>query len=119
MHIANATLMRYDHRNMSKRVEILIQNIPVDVRDALVADAATRDISINEAAVQILAKAYKIKREPSTRPHRGENGSSQILLVVPDELRTAVRVDAATRGVTIRSLVIDKIAKRYKVPVPA
>ena len=102
---------------MSKRVEIVVQDVPQSLRDALVADAAARDISINEAAVGTLAEHYGVERTPSTRPHRGETGSTQLLLAVPDELRTAIRLYAARTGGTMRGSVIQVLSDRYDIPV--
>ncbi len=96
-----------------ERVEIVVQDIPQDLRAKLVEDAASRDISINEAAVGLLSEAYGVEREPSTRPHRGSRGSTQILLSVPDELRTAVRLHAAREGITMRGCVIRTLSEHY------
>lgn len=100
------------------RVEIVVQDVPVDLRAALVADAAERNISINEAAVAILASAYGIPREPSTRPHRGESGSTQLLLTVPDGLRSSIRLHAARTGATMRGVVIKALSDHYEIPAP-
>lgn len=98
---------------MSKRVEIVVQSVPQDLRDLLVADAETRNISINEAAVSTLAERYGVEREPSTRPYRGESGSDQLLLSVPDDLRTAIRLHAARVGATMRGVVILALSEHY------
>jgi hypothetical protein len=100
------------------RVEIVVQDVPVDLRAALVADAADRNISINETAVAILAATYGVPREPSTRPHRGESGSTQLLLTVPDSLRTAVRLHAARTGATMRGVVIKSLSDHYEIEAP-
>jgi predicted HicB family RNase H-like nuclease len=98
---------------MSKHVQIVVQDIPENLRDVLVADASDRDISINEAAVAALAEKYGVEREPSTRPHRGGGTSTQLLLSVPEELRTALRLHAARTGETIRGLVISVLSEGY------
>lgn len=95
------------------RVEIVVQDVPPDLREKLVADAEARNVSINEAAVAPLAEHFGVEREPSGRGFRGESGSSQLLLAVPDELRTAVRLMAARKGATIRGIVIDVLSDHY------
>lgn len=98
---------------MSSRVEIVVQDVPAELRAALVADAAARNVSINEAAVAPLAEHFGVEREPSGRPHRGESGSTQLLLAVPDDLRQAIRLMAARKGATIRGIVIQVLSDHY------
>lgn len=100
---------------MSKRVEIVVQDIPETLRDVLVAAAADLDVSINEAAVSVLATKYGVEREPSTRPHRGGGTSTQLLLSVPEELRTALRLHAARTGKTMRGCVIETLSEHYNI----
>lgn len=98
---------------MTDRVEIVVQDIPEQLRDRLVLDAQERDVSINEAAVSILADKYGVERDPSTRPHRGGGVSSQLLLAMPVELRTAIRVHAAETGLTMRGVVMQALCEVY------
>lgn len=100
------------------RVEIVVQDVPPELREVLVADAAERDISINETAVGILADHYGVERKPSTRAHRPPSGSTQLLLAVPDELRTALRLYAARTGATMRGAVIKVLSDHYGIPAP-
>lgn len=102
---------------MADRVEIVVQDIPQELRSAIIADAREQNVSINEVAVRILATAFGVEREPSGRPYRGESGSTQLLLAVPDALRTAVRLSSARRGATIRGIVIEVLSEHYSLPV--
>src|SRR4051812_47457924 len=99
--------------------EILIQDVPVAVRDALIADAQARNISINEAAVSLLADIYRVRREPSTRPFRGASGSTQLLLVGPLALRDKIKIRAAKERVPMKRLVIGHLADHYQVEAAA
>lgn len=100
------------------RTEILVEDVPEKIRDLVVAEAKHRDVSINEMAVGILAAAYGVEREPSGRGFRGETGSNQFLLAVPEELRTAIRMHAARIGSTQRGVVIEQLAKHFGIDAP-
>lgn len=101
------------------RKEILIEDMPAELRSRIVGEAQERNVSINEVTVSILAAAYGVEREPSGRSFRGETGSNQIVLSVPSELRDAIRLHAARRGETMRSVVIETLGKNYGLDFPA
>lgn len=101
------------------KVEILVEDIPEQLRSRLVADAQEANASINETAVAILAARYGVEREPSGRPFRGEAGSTQIVLSVPPELRDAIRLHAARKGEPMRAVVIEELAANYGLSIPA
>ena len=97
-------------------MNIIVQDVPAPVLRKLVADARSRDVSLVEAAVGILAGCYGVEREPTGVGFRGEPTRATLLLSMPDDLHMALKVDAAGRkGVTMRGLIIDALAAHYDV----
>lgn len=99
--------------------QIIVQNVPSNVLQRLTADAKKRDVSINDAVVGILAKQYGVARESTGATFGGPLKRTTLILAMPDELHRSIKVDAATRGkgVTMRGLILQALARHYKVPV--
>lgn len=95
------------------RVEIIVQAVPESLRDAITRDAESRDVSLNEAAVSVLADRFGVDREPSGAAFTGATASDTMLLSVPDELRRRIRLEAAAQGVTMRGTVLKTLAQHY------
>lgn len=92
---------------------ILNEELPLDLREALEEDARTREITVNDAASRILSEHYGVEWEQSGFPYR--EVSSRFKLRVSSPLHQKIRVDAATRLVTIRGVVLSTLAEHYGV----
>ena len=98
------------------QVSIIVTDIPPRVRQALIRAARKQRVSINETAVRILAAHYSIEREPKQTRFVEATSTARMIFSVPTEVRTALRVHAAERGLTMRGLVITALAEAYGVP---
>jgi hypothetical protein len=97
---------------MAKRKDMLVHDVPKPIADALNADAQAQGISINAAAVTILAGHYGVVFAPSNAPYtRG------LLLNLSirggDTLHRRIHIDAAKRGGTLRGVVLERLALHY------
>lgn len=101
--------------------EMHIHDVPPDLWRAIVADAEERRTSRTEVAVAILAKRFRVRRDPSGAPfRRGELDVTEPLkLRVPEKLRAKLRMEAARTGGTIRGVVLATLAAEYGLPVPS
>lgn len=98
--------------------QIIVHDVPSRVLAKLTSDARKRDVSINDAVVSILAKQYGIERESTGAGFGGPLTRTTLILAMPDELHRRIKVDAATKkGATMRGLIVQALARHYKVPV--
>lgn len=98
--------------------DLLVQDVPPRVLARLTADARRRGVSINDATVQILADSYGVAREPTGGKFKHPLTRPTLLLTLPDELHRRIKMDAAARkGVSMRGLIIQKVAEHYKIAV--
>lgn len=101
-------------------VDLIVSDVPEPVLARLAHDAENRDVSLNDAAVEILSAARRMAHEPSGARFRSAPSTGRLLLALPDDLHRRIKMDAAARpGVTMRGLVIEALANHYGVPVPA
>lgn len=87
--------------------------VRADIRDALVADAREQNISINEAAVKILAEHYEVAYAPSGVPFVAERQSRNLAIRGGATLHRRIHVDAAKRSGTLRGVVLERLALHY------
>lgn len=97
-----------------KPVEVLVFDVPPALRKKMVALAKKRNVTVNEVAVSILADAYGVEREPSSRPFSPHDGGAAMGIRMPVELRERIREDE----VTMRGLILQKLATHFGVAVP-
>lgn len=105
---------------MTKRVQIILTEMPLEQRQALAADAERRDISRNEALVSLLCEAYNVKYEPARSSFRPVDDGEQekpITFEVPKKVRDKIRVAAARKNATMAGLVRVAVAEHYDLPV--
>jgi hypothetical protein len=101
-------------------MELMVQDVPARVLDKLTDDARKRDVSINDAAVSILADIYGIDREPTGAKFKQPLVRPTLLLDLPEDLHRAVKMGAAaTKGATMRGLIVAALATHYKVAAPS
>lgn len=104
---------------MSPRKDLLVYDVPEEIRGALVADAAEQNVSINECAVSILASHYKVKHRPSGVPFTTESGGRNISIRGGAKLHRKIDIDRARRGGgTLRGIVLERLALHYGLDAP-
>lgn len=99
----------------------MIRDVPADVRKAIADDATSSGISFQYAASKILADAYGVKMpEPDYRGGVDVGGGSEnVLLRIPAELRTRIKVAAARLpGGTVRGIAIAAFAEHFGMDAP-
>lgn len=101
-----------------KYVQVNISEMSEAMRQALAADAEAKDVSRNEAAVEVLCSAYGIDRgvprRSSYRPIPENDGP--ITFELPKPLRDKLRVQAARKGATMAGLIRVALAEHYELP---
>jgi len=101
-------------------MNIIVEDVPATVLDRLTEDARSRNVSVNETAVAILAKKYDVPRVPSHAKFEGKQTRQTILVSMPDELHRTLKVAAAAeQGSTMRGLIIQALAENYRLRVSA
>ena len=60
-----------NHRNKNPRKDLIVTDMPTDIRKALVANAKEQNIPVSEAAVRILCDTFKVKYVPPVNGLRG------------------------------------------------
>jgi hypothetical protein len=104
---------------MSPRKDLLVYDVPPEIRDALVADAYQQNVSINEAAVSILAAHYKVKHIPTGVPFTADSGGKNLSIRGGAKLHRKIDIDRAQRGGgTLRGIVLERLALHYGLPAP-
>jgi hypothetical protein len=104
---------------MTKRVQIILTEMPLEQRQALAADAEERNVSRNEALVSVLCQAYNVVYEParsSFRPVDDTDLEKPITFEVPKKVRDKIRVSAARQNATMAGLVRLAVAQHYGLP---
>lgn len=97
----------------ARRKDLLVYDVPVEIREALVAEARAENISINEAALRILAGHYVAKVEPSGVPFTADTGGRNLAIRAGENLHRRISIDAAKRGGTLRGVVLETLALHY------
>jgi hypothetical protein len=104
---------------MSPRKDLLVYDVPPEIRDALVADAYQQNVSINEAAVSILAAHYKVKHIPTGVPFTADSGGKNLSIRGGAKLHRQIDIDRARRGGgTLRGIVLERLALHYGLEAP-
>jgi hypothetical protein len=99
------------------RKDILVYDIPDDIREALVADAKAQNVSLNEVVVQVLAARFKVKVKPTGTPFT--DGEAEKLSVrAGPKLHQKIDMDRAKRSGTMRGVVLEALALHYKLDPP-
>lgn len=100
-------------------MQVLVQDIPANVLDAVVADAQEQDVAVRALVVRRLAEHFG-HAVSDRKPRKFTSPSTDDLnLEMTRDLRAALRDRAHETEGTIRGAVIEALAKRYKLPAPA
>lgn len=97
----------------TKRKDILVYEIPPAVRTALSLDAQAQNVSLNEAAVKILAGHYGVLYAPSGKTFK-DGGGPNLAIRGGRTLHRRISIDAAKRGGTLRGVVLEILALHYQ-----
>jgi len=119
--------MDRSHRNKNPRKTFMVADMRDDIREALVEDARSQDISVNEAAVRVLCDTFGVKHSPYLNGLRGHEGSptrfsgaeaANTTIVIRGGARLHRRLDATRRkrGGTLRGIVLEALALHYQLP---
>jgi hypothetical protein len=103
------------------RKDLLVYEVPDDIRRALLQDASKQDVSVNECAVAILAAHYKVKHIPSGVGFQlGDgNGARNLSIRGGAKLHRKIDIDRARRGGgTLRGIVLERLALHYDLTPP-
>jgi myo-inositol-1-phosphate synthase len=86
------------------------------LKDALVRETAQKGASLNDVAVGLLAEAFGVAYRPAGRKSALPGSSPVILLRMPEELKDAIRAEAARTGDTFNDLVLRTLAAELEIP---
>lgn len=119
--------MKPVHRKNPRR-ELMVTDVPAEIRDALEKSAAVQAVSVNEAAVRILAGHYNVKHLTPGNGLRGATGAPRAPRRNPDTTKLSIRggaklhrkisVDAARRDGTLRGVVLETLALHFNLEPP-
>lgn len=120
--------MDRNHKNTSPRKSLLVTDIPTEIRKALVDDARSQDVSVNETAVRILCGCFNVKHVESLNGLRGQDGPPGFVAADPKNTTLLIRggaklhrqMDRARRkrNATLRGVVLECLALYYELPAP-
>lgn len=103
--------------SVKPRKDILVYDIPDDIRTALVADAQAQNVSLNEVVVQVLGKRFGVKVKPSDVPFT--DGEAEKLSVrAGPKLHRKIDLERARRSGTMRGIVLESLALHYELEPP-
>jgi len=91
---------------------------PSAVREAVEADARARDVSLNDAVGEILARRYGLEWDSSGYPFSGTTGEAKDWgLRMPVALRDVIKAHAkALEGGTMRGCILLALSAHYDLP---
>ena len=96
------------------RVQVILNDVPADVAEAVSADAEQQNRSVNDVAVEALAQAYRVAYQPTRYPYTVPVPPGTWVLRMPVELRDAIAEHAAARaGDTRRGVMLMAWAEHY------
>lgn len=106
--------MNVNHRNKTARKDLLVHDVPPELKRALVDDAREQNCSVNEAAVLILAAKFGTKYERTGVPFAlSDYGSSNLAIRGGAKLHRQIDMERARRSGTLRGIVLETLAAHY------
>ena len=84
-----------------------------DLRAALETDAQQRNLSLNDAAVRVLAREFRVRWQSSDGGYRAS--ADRFKLRIPEHIHRAIRVRAAREEGTMRGVSLGILADHYGV----
>jgi group I intron endonuclease len=103
------------------RKQLIVTNMPSAIRTALVEDARSNNVSVNETAVRILCATFKVKHEPGGGTFVAADPKQTAGLVIrgPAKLHRKIDMARARRGATLQGLVLETLALHYEIDPPS
>jgi hypothetical protein len=98
------------------KTTIDIRAVPEDVRAHTANEAATRDVSLNDLVVEIVARHYGISYAASGYPYVGGGESNHWNLRLPDVVADALRAHANAIGGTMTGCLLLALQRHYRLP---
>ena len=96
------------------RVQMIVENVPAAIVEAVDSYAEETGQSINDATVGVLAERYGVAFVASSYPRIRKAESTTWVLRMPAELRDAIAAHAAARrGDTRRGVILATLAERF------
>ncbi len=115
-------------RNKNARRELMVSDCPPEIHAALYHAAHEQQVSVNEAAVRILAAHYNVKHITPANGLRGHDGaaiaprrnpeSDKLSIRGGSKLHRKISVDAARRDGTLRGVVLECLALAFELEPP-
>ncbi len=99
------------------RKDILVYEIPEDIRVALVEDAKERNRSLNEVVIQILGDRFKVNM-PQTYAPFTDGEADRLSVRAGPKLHQKIALEAAKRSGTLRGIVLESLALHYNLEPP-
>jgi predicted HicB family RNase H-like nuclease len=99
------------------RKDILVYDIPEEIRLAVVADAKEQNVSLNEAVVKVLADRFKVRVKPTGAPFT-DGEAERLSIRAGPKLHQKIALEAAKRSGTLRGIVLEALALHYDLDVP-
>ncbi len=102
-----------------ERKDILVYDVPDDIREALINEARTVDVSINDMAVSILAKRFRVRHHSTGAPFT-DGEAVKFAIRVGATLHMKIDIERAKRGGgTLRGVVLETLALHYHLEPPS
>lgn len=98
-----------------------MHDVPLEIRGRLLDEARERNVSVNEAAVSILAAHYKVKVRPSgiAFAESRDKGSTNLAIKGGAKLHRKIDIERARRGgATLRGIVLERLALYFGIEPP-
>lgn len=100
------------------RKDILVYDIPDEIRTALLVDAEERNMSVNDLTVTILAQRFKVKHKPTGAPFT-DGDMKNFAVRAGADLHRKIDIERARRGGgTLRGVVLESLALHYDLEPP-
>ncbi|HSC93100.1 MAG TPA: inositol-3-phosphate synthase [Gaiellaceae bacterium] len=97
-----------------ERRDVLVR-MPASLKERLAAETATREASLNDVAVGLLAAAFGVAFEPSGRTGAPPGGRGDVLLRMPPALKDRLARRAAERKRRLNDLIVETLSERLGV----
>lgn len=102
------------HRPKQDLVNLVLLDVPRDVKRALVRETARQRSNMTDVAVAKLAERFKVPFLPSGRkPPTAIGESGKVSLSMPRSLRTMIKIEAASRNESMQSFVVDILRESF------
>jgi hypothetical protein len=102
---------------MTERVQVLVKDVPPEIRKAAEREAANWDRSRNDIVGEILARRYGLDWDSTAYPNPETSGDAENwILVMPERLREVIRAHALAVKGTMRGVILLALADYYGLP---